>query len=213
MHIVIYKNNKIKKILSFNSNVNTIVDKLIKSNILTSEDKYKVFDNIKNMAVEDIRAINDDGSIKSLGEQIKEKILILKENEVIKDGVVVELNPAYEEDKIRLIQRNLEELDENQKIEYQKENKKYSIVEKTMIEKLEEEIITQEEYNNHIINIRQAEYSSKLDGKRAELLESVLHNLSSQGLLTEIEQSLLEELNRTRLEIKESNPKAEKILN
>ena len=213
MHIVIYKNNKIKKILSFNSNVNTIVDKLIKSNILTSEDKYKVFDNIKNMAVEDIRAINDDGSIKSLGEQIKEKILILKENEVIKDGVVVELNPAYEEDKIRLMQRNLEELDENQKIEYQKENKKYSIVEKTMIEKLEEEIITQEEYNNHIINIRQAEYSSKLDGKRAELLESVLHNLSSQGLLTEIEQSLLEELNRTRLEIKESNPKAEKILN
>ena len=213
MHIVIYKNNKIKKILSFNSNVNTIVDKLIKSNILTSEDKYKVFDNIKNMAVEDIRAINDDGSIKSLGEQIKEKILILKENEVIKDGVVVELNPAYEEDKIRLIQRNLETLDNNHKIEYQEENKKYSIVEKTMIEKLEEEIITQEEYNNHIINIRQAEYSSKLDGKRAELLESVLHNLSSQGLLTEIEQSLLEELNRTRLEIKESNPKAEKILN
>ncbi len=213
MHIVIYKNNKIKKILSFNSNVNTIVDKLIKSNILTSEDKYKVFDNIKNMAVEDIRAINDDGSIKSLGEQIKEKILILKENEVIKDGVVVELNPAYEEDKIRLIQRNLEKLDNNHKIEYQEENKKYSIVEKTMIEKLEEEIITQEEYNNHIINIRQAEYSSKLDGKRAELLESVLHNLSSQGLLTEIEQSLLEELNRTRLEIKESNPKAEKILN
>lgn len=86
------------------------------------------------------------------------------------------------------------------------------ILEKTMQEKLQEGLIEQEEYDNYIIENREREYSQNLDGKRAELLESVLNNLNEKGLLTEEERIELENLNLKRKEIKEAHPKAMSVL-
>ena len=82
-----------------------------------------------------------------------------------------------------------------------------------MEEKLRENLITQEEYDNYIIQIRQMQYQTNLDGARAELLDSVLSNLSNQGLLTEEQKTQLDMLNNKRIEIKESNPKSDILLN
>ena len=87
------------------------------------------------------------------------------------------------------------------------------ILEKTMQEKLQEGLIEQAEYDNYIIESRQNEYSQNLDGKGAELLESVLNNLNEKGLLTEEERIELENLNLKRKEIKEAHPKAMSVLN
>lgn len=81
-----------------------------------------------------------------------------------------------------------------------------------MQEKLQEGLIEQAEYDNYIIESRQNEYSQNLDGKRAELLESVLNNLNEKGLLTEEERIELENLNLKRKEIKEAHPKAMSVL-
>ena len=54
---------------------------------------------------------------------------------------------------------------------------------------------------------------TNLDGARAELLDSVLSNLSNQGLLTEEQKTQLDMLNNKRIEIKESNPKSDILLN
>ena len=87
------------------------------------------------------------------------------------------------------------------------------IVEKTMQEKLTEELITQEEYDNYILENRTKEYQENLDGQRAELLESVLNNLNEQGLLTEEQKLALEAKNNKRKEIKETHPKSAMVLN
>ena len=158
--------------------------------------------NVQDCSQTDIRVYNEDGTIKILGEQIKEGILVLKDNEVIKDGVVVELNKVYEEDYIRLIQRDIETLDDNKKIEYDKYNKKYLIVEKTIEEKLEDGLITKEEYNDYIVQFRQGMYINQLDGLRAELLDMILYRLGEEGFLIESEKELLSLLNNIREKIK-----------
>ena len=158
------------------------------------------------MSVTDIRAIKDDGTVMSLEEQIENKILILEKDEEIRNGVKYKLNKNYEEDLIKLIELGLEKLDDRKKIVTNEDGTKY-ITQKTYEELFKENLITAEEYNNYIIQIRQVQYQTNLDGERAELLESVLNNLASQNLLTEEEKSQLESLQVKRQEIKQEYPK------
>lgn len=167
--------------------------------------------NSNDLSQTDIRAYNKDGTVKSLEQQVKEKIITLKDNEIIDNGIIRELNKNYEDDYIVMIEKGLEELDKTKKIV--EENGKKYITEKTTEEKYNEGLITAEEYNEYIIQQRQSQYTQNLDGKRAELLEDVLHKLASQGLLTDEQKANLNELDNKRKEIKESNPKAEILLN
>lgn len=161
--------------------------------------------NSNDLSQTDIRAYNEDGSVRSLEEQVKEKIIVLKDNEIIDNGIIRELNKNDEADYIVLIERGLENLDDNKKIiEYN--GKKY-ITEKSIEEKYSEGLITAEEYNEYIIQQRQSQYSQNLDGARAELLDDVLNNLASQGLLNETQMEALKSIQTTRANIKEQYPK------
>lgn len=139
--------------------------------------------NSNDLSQTDIRAYNKDGSVKSLEEQLKEKIITLKDNEIIDNGIIRELNKNYEDDYIVMIERGLEVLDKSKKI-VEDNDRKY-ITEKSTEEKYNEGLITKEEYNEYIIQQRQSQYTQNLDGARAELLDDVLKNLSEQGLLNE----------------------------
>ena len=161
--------------------------------------------NSKDVSQTDIRAYNKDGSVKSLEQQVKEKIIVLKDNEIIDNGIIRELNKNYEEDYIVMIERKLEKLDKNKKIV--EENGKKYITEKSIEEKYKENLITKEEYNNHIVSQRQSEYSQNIDGARAELLDDVLNSLASQGLLNETQIGALKSIQTTRANIKEQYPK------
>ena len=156
--------------------------------------------NSSDLSQTDIRAYNDDGSVKTLEEQLKEKIIALKDNEIIDNGIIRELNKNYEDDYIVMIERGLENLDKSKKIS-EKNGKKY-IIEKTIEEKYKENLITKEEYNSCIINQRQSEYSQNLDGVRSELLDSVLNSLASQGLLNENQIEVLKTIEDNRAKIK-----------
>lgn len=206
MYIVIYKYNKIKNIISSNNNIEQVIKDLKLKNFILDDDKYKVFENIRDMGVKDIRAIKDDGSVMSIEEQIKNKILVLEKDEEIKNGVVYKLDKSIQEDFIKLVELGLEKLDDRQKIVTNEDGSKY-ITQKTYEELFKENLITAEEYNNYIIQIRQGQYQSNLDGERAELLESVLSNLASQNLLTEEQKLQLESLQTKRQEIKTQYPK------
>ena len=168
--------------------------------VTQNEDIKKI--DIHNMSQTDIRAYNEDGSIKSLGEQIKEKIIILKNNEVVKDGVIVELNSSYEDDYIRLVQRNILNLDSNYKIEYDRDSKKYHIIEKTIEEKFQDKVISLDDYNKYIIESRYNAYSLELDSKRSELLDSILKRLGDENILLDREKELLFEIFKIREDIK-----------
>ncbi|MEI0796399.1 phage tail protein [Brachyspira pilosicoli] len=156
--------------------------------------------NSNDLSQTDIRAYNDDGSVKTLEEQLKEKIITLKDNEIIDNGIIRELNKNYEDDYIVMIERGLDNLDKGKKIS-EKNGKKY-IIEKTIEEKYKENLITKEEYNSCIINQRQSEYSQNLDGVRAELLDSVLNNCASKGLLNENQIEVLKTIEDNRAKIK-----------
>ena len=161
--------------------------------------------NSEDVSQTDIRVYDKDGSVKSLEEQVKEKIIILKDNEIIDNGIIRELNKNYEDDYIVMVERGLEELDKNKKIV--EENGKKYITEKSIDEKYNESLITKEEYNNYIVNQRQNRYSQNLDGKRAELLDDVLNSLAEQGVLSESQISILNSLQDTRANIKASYKK------
>ena len=206
MKIVIYNNNKIKKIISTKEKAENTIALLKKQGLININDNYKIFENIKDLSVTDIRAIKDDGTVMSLEEQIENKILILEKDEEIRNGVKYKLNKNYEEDLIKLIELGLEKLDDRKKIVTNEDGTKY-ITQKTYEELFKENLITAEEYNNYIIQIRQVQYQTNLDGERAELLESVLNNLSSKNLLTEEQKSQLESLQVKRQEIKQEYPK------
>ena len=94
--------------------------------------------NSNDLSQTDIRAYNDDGSVKTLEEQLKEKIIALKDNEIIDNGIIRELNKNYEDDYIVMIERGLENLDKSKKIS-EKNGKKY-IIEKTIEEKYKENL-------------------------------------------------------------------------
>lgn len=206
MKIVIYNNNKIKDIISTNEDIETLINKLKEQNYINIDDEYKVFEDISDMSVTDIRAINSNGSVMSVEEQIKNKIIVLEKYKEIRNGQIYKLDKNYEEDFIKLVELGLETLDEKLKIVTNENGSKY-ITQKTYEELFKENLITAEEYNNYIIQIRQGQYQSNLDGERAELLESVLSNLASKNLLTEEQKSQLESLTNKRQEIKTQYPK------
>ena len=133
--------------------------------------------------------------------QIKEKIITLKDNEIIDDGIIRELNKNYEDDLIVLIERGLEKLEDNRKIVTNEYGKKY-IIEKSIEEKYEDSLITKEEYNEYIVSQRQSQYSQNLDSTRAELLDDVLNSLAEQGLLSKSQIIILNSLQDTRTNIK-----------
>ena len=162
--------------------------------------------NSNDLSQTDIRAYNEDGSVKSLEQQVKEKIITLKDNEIIDNGIIRELNKNYEDDYIVMIERGLEKLEDTEKIVTNEDGKKY-IREKSIEEKYKEGLITKEEYNNYIVSQRQSQYTQNLDGARAELLDSVLNNLASQGLLNETQMEALKNIQTTRANIKEQYPK------
>lgn len=199
----------------YNKNTNKITDvkEVVRKEDIILNSNEAIFENknISDFSQTDIRVYYEDGSVKSLEQQVKEKIITLKDNEIIDNGIIRELNKNIEDDYIILIEKGLEVLDKNKKI-VEGNGKKY-ITEKSMEEKLKEGLITNEEYNKYIISQRQSQYNQNLDGKRAELLEDVLHKLASQGLLTDEQKANLNELDNKRKEIKESNPKAEILLN
>lgn len=206
MNIVIFNNNKVKEIISTDENIEMALKKLKNQGFICDNDEYRVFDNVQNMGVKDIRAIKNDGSVMSIEEQIENKILVLEKDEEIRNGQIYKLDKNIQEDLIKLIELGIKELEATQKIEISEDGTKY-IIEKSMEEKLRQNLITQEEYDNYIIQIRQMQYQTNLDGARAELLDSVLSNLSNQGLLTEEQKSQLESLKVKRQEIKTQYPK------
>ena len=157
--------------------------------------------NSDDLSQTDIRAYNKDGSVKSLEEQVQEKIIVLKDNEIIDDGVIRELNKNNEDDLVVLIERGLEQLENTKKIATDEEGKKY-ITEKTTEEKYSEGLITKEEYNEYIIQQRQGQYTQNLDGARAELLDDVLNSLAYQGLLNESQIEVLRTIENSRVNIK-----------
>lgn len=156
--------------------------------------------NSNDLSQTDIRAYNDDGSVKTLEEQLKEKIIALKDNEIIDNGIIRELNKNYEDDYIVMIEKGLEELDKTKKIV--EENGKKYITEKTTEEKYNEGLITAEEYNEYIIQQRQGQYTQNLDGARAELLDDVLNSWAEQGLLNETQMEALKTIEDNRAKIK-----------
>lgn len=198
MLFIIYNKNDYKII--------SIKEAIKKDDIILSKDEA-ILDNsnIKDYSQKDIRVYNEDGSVKSLEEQVQEKIIALKDNEIIDDGIIRELNKNYEDDYILMIEKGLEVLDKNKKIV--EENGKKYITEKTTEEKYNEGLIIKEEYNKYIISQRQSQYTQNLDGARAELLDSVLNNLASQGLLNETQMEALKNIQTTRANIKEQYPK------
>lgn len=199
MLFIIYDKNTYK--------VERVVTALKKEDITIKENESILYnENIKDYSQSDIRAYNKDGSIKSLEQQLKEKIITLEKNQIIKDNQVYTLNKNYPDDYIKLVELGLEELDKTQKIVTNENGNKY-IKQKTYEELFKENLITAEEYNNYIIRMRQGQYQSNLDGERAELLESVLNNLASQNLLTEEQKIQLESLTNKRQEIKTQYPK------
>ncbi|WP_297248550.1 phage tail protein [uncultured Brachyspira sp.] len=206
MNIVIFNNNKVKEIISTDENIEIALKKLKNQGFIDDNDEYKAFDNVQNMGVKDIRAIKNDGSVMSIEEQIENKILVLEKDEEIRNGQIYKLDKNIQEDLIKLIELGIEELESTQKIEISEDGTKY-ITSKTYEELFKENLITAEEYNNYIINIRQGQYQSNLDGERAELLESVLSSLASQNFLTEEQKSQLESLKVKRQEIKTQYPK------
>ena len=157
--------------------------------------------NSDDLSQTDIRAYNKDSSVKSLEEQVQEKIIVLKDNEIIDDGVIRELNKNNEDDLVVLIERGLEQLENTKKIATDEEGKKY-ITEKTTEEKYSEGLITKEEYHNYIVSRRQSKYSKNLDGARAELLDDVLNSLAYQGLLNESQIEVLRTIENSRVNIK-----------
>lgn len=193
----------------YNKETNKIINiiEAVKKDDITLSKNEAIFENknIKDFSQTDIRAYNKDGSVKSLEEQLKEKIIALKDNEIIDNGIIRELNKNYEDDYILMIERGLEKLDKNKKIV--EENGKKHIIEKSIEEKYKEGLITKEEYNKYIISQRQSQYTQNLDGARAELLDSVLNNLASQGLLNETQMEALKNIQTTRANIKEQYPK------
>ena len=162
--------------------------------------------NSNDLSQTDIRVYNKDGSVKSLEQQVKEKIIVLKDNEIIDNGIIRELNKNYEDDYIIMIERGLEKLEDTKKIVTNEDGKKH-IIEKSIEEKYNEGLITKEEYNAYIVNQRQNQYSQNLDGARAELLDSVLNTLANQGLLNETQMEALKSIQTTRANIKEQYPK------
>lgn len=198
MYFIIYDKNtyEIKKTVS----------SLNKEDLIIKENEA-ILDNsnIKDFSQTDIRVYNKDGSVKSLEQQVKEKIIVLKDNEIIDNGIIRELNKNYEDDYIVMIEKGLEELDKTKKIV--EENGKKYITEKSIEEKYNDGLITKEEYNNYIVSQRQGQYTQNLDGARAELLDSVLNNLASQGLLNETQMEALKNIQTTRANIKEQYPK------
>ncbi|WIH89337.1 phage tail protein [Brachyspira pilosicoli] len=198
MLFIIY-NKETKKIIN-------IIEAVKKDDITLSKNEA-IFENknIKDFSQTDIRAYNKDGSVKSLEQQLKEKIITLKDNEIIDNGIIRELNKNMEDDYILMIERRLEKLDKNKKIV--EENGKKHIIEKSIEEKYKEGLITKEEYNAYIVSQRQGQYVTNIDGARAELLDSVLNNLASQGLLNETQMEALKKIQTTRANIKEQYPK------
>ena len=199
MQIIIYDKNTNK--------INSVLD-VLNTNDIRLKENEAVFENknIKDFSQKDVRAYNKDGSIKSLEQQVKEKIITLEKNQIIKDNYIYTLNKNIQEDLIKLIELGIEKLDDRQKIVSSENGKKY-ITSKTYEELFKENLITAEEYNNNIISIRQGQYQTNLDGERAELVDSVLSNLASQGLLTEEQKIQLESITNKRQEIKTQYPK------
>ena len=178
-----------------------------------SVDDFKLKDNeaIKehnsdDLSQTDIRAYNEDGSVKSLEEQVQEKIIVLKDNEIIDDGIIRELNKNVEDDLIVLIERGVEKIDDNQIIITNKDGRK-RLTEKSFEDRYNEGLITKEEYNNYIVSRRQSKYSKNIDGARAELLDDVLNSLAEQGLLNDTQLEALNNLQTARADIKEQYPK------
>lgn len=198
MYFIIYDKNtyEIKKTVS----------SLNKEDLIIKENEA-ILDNsnIKDFSQTDIRVYNKDGSVKSLEQQVKEKIIVLKDNEIIDNGIIRELNKNNEDDYIVMIERGLEKLEDTKKI-IEEEGKK-RITEKSIEEKYNDGLITKEEYNNYIVSLRQGQYSQNLDGARAELLDDVLNSWAEQGLLNETQIEALKSLQTTRANIKEQYPK------
>ena len=194
------------QIIVYNKNTNKIINILdvLNTNDIKLNENEAIFDNknIKDFSQTDIRVYNNDGSVKSLEQQVKENIIALEKNQIIKEKQVYTLNKNIEEDYIIMVEKGLEKLDDRQKIVISEEGNKY-ITQKSYEELFKDNLITAEEYNDYIISQRQGQYMSNLDGERAELVDSVLNSLASQGLLTEEQKTQLESLQSKRQEIKE----------
>ena len=191
MIFVVYDKNTYKCYFVEGQNIN---DFKLKDNEIIKEH------NSNDLSQTDIRAYNKDGSVKSLEQQLKEKIVTLKDNEIIDNGIIRELNKNYEDDYIVMIERGLENLDDNKKIiEYN--GKKY-ITEKSIEEKYNEGLITKEEYNVYIVIQRKAQYTQNIDCVIAELIDDVLNSLASQGLLNESQIEVLKTIQDNRANIK-----------
>ena len=198
------------QIIDYNKNTNKIINILdvLNTNDIKLNENEAIFDNknIKDFSQTDIRVYNNDGSVKSLEQQVKENIIALEKNQIIKEKQVYTLNKNIEEDYIIMVEKGLEKLDDRQKIVISEEGNKY-ITQKSYEELFKDNLITAEEYNDYIISQRQGQYMSNLDGERAELVDSVLNSLASQNLLTEEQIKQLESLQSKRQEIKEELPK------
>ena len=121
-----------------------------------------------------------DDTVLSNKEAIERGLIKLKDNEVLINDIIQTL------EKTQKVVNN-------------------EIVEKTLEEKLNDGLITQEEYNNIINEKREKEYENKTDKQVLELTRSFLNrNINN---LTEEEKAVLDEINNTVASIKQEYPK------
>lgn len=116
------------------------------------------FDINTDLGNSDIRVYNDDNSIKSIGQQIKEGIKKLEKDEIIRYGQIQKINMSFENEKVKAIQRGLIELSAEQELVYDSTIKNYVVSGKSVEKKYIEGLIGDEKYNEAMIQNRQGSY-------------------------------------------------------
>lgn len=159
MKIIIFykKTNKIENIIDA-KDIQSTIEILKEKNILTKDKDYKTFENIKCYVGLDIRAVKANGDVMSTEEQIDVKLITLAEDEKYDK----EKDSIEKLSEIELCQKFPDRIPKTEKIETSDDGAKY-ITEKTMLQKLDDKLISIEEYNAYIIEQRRHAYKSTTD--------------------------------------------------
>lgn len=150
-----------------------------------------------SFSTKDLRYYNDDFTLKTLEQLIKIGL-----EKKLEDNEKIENNRRVKLTDIELYQKFPERLDKNQILDKLETGEVY-IREKTLLEKYNDNIITKEEYNNAIDDIRQGIYAQRFDGKQIEAVRKF-----ALGLITKAEyDSILLEIQEGMEDIKRQYPK------
>lgn len=157
--------------------------------------KYKIFESFNGCDNDNINFFDDKGTLLPNSTLVSKALIRLQDDEKIEDGEIVKKN---EVDLYRDSPLGENNIDKKIIID---DNGVEAIVEKSMLEKYNENIISKESYNNYIDEMRSGEYSSIVDKKTNELNRKKLLNPSYDDSV------LLKEIKDETLKIKEKYAK------